>query len=410
MIRELFSKLKSSKRAIYLDYASSTPTHKSVLKSMWGTSCYFANPSSIHALGKEAGNKLNEVRVKIARLLGVVAHEVYFAGTSTESLNIAICGIVEKYFYDTGNRAHIIVSPYEHSAVKEILNNLNKKGMIEFDEIPLSPKGHILLDNLTQMLKPNTVLVICMHVSNELGVILPVRKIRNIINDYHKSLNLSNANSRWLHYPYTLVDASQSGRELHLDPRGLGADIFIFNGSKIYGPKGIACAVIKEGVKISPFLNGGGQERGLRSGTESVMLATGMTEALKFVSQNHKKENERLDVLGLKFRELIKKAVPECVIYDVDKDRRLNSFINIGFPGLQSDEMIIRLSSYGVYVSHMSACKSADGEMSYTITKLGANDKEAKENIRITLGLNTTMSDIIYTVKQIQIIYYKYHK
>ncbi|MEK7200719.1 MAG: cysteine desulfurase family protein, partial [Patescibacteria group bacterium] len=316
---------------IFLDYAAITPIDPMVAKEMEKVQKeIWANPSSLHHEGEKAKNVLEEARIKIARILHCRANEVFFTSGGTESLNLAILGISQGA--TLGKNApkvapweipHIITSTIEHPAVLEPIKYLLKNKKIEVSFITPNEKGIINPESIKKEIKQNTVLVVIQHANNEIGVIQPISKISKIIHEF-KSHNTYPI----IHTPYFLVDASQSALYENVSLEKLGADLLVLDGIKLYGPRGMGILVVKHGTNISPVFFGGGQERGLRSGTENVAGAVGLAKALEMAVQKRQKESGRLTKLRNYAISKILKNFPN-VSLNGDLENRLPNNINI---------------------------------------------------------------------------------
>ncbi len=360
-----------------MDYASITPIDERVTKKMVKVQKEFwGNPSSLHTEGESAKNVLEEARIKIARILHCRSSEIFFTSGGTESLNIAILGIVKP-------KSHIIVSSIEHPAVLEPIKFLLKNKEAEVSFVLPNEKGIINPESIKKEIKENTVLVIIQHANNEIGVIQPIRKIKSAIGNV-----------------CLLVDACQSVLYEDVSLERLGADMLVLDGIKIYGPRGVGILVVKHGVKISPIVFGGGQERGLRSGTENVVSAVGLAKALEIATDMREKESSRLTRLRDYAIAKILKEIPNSSL-NGGLENKLPNNINICFGKSQSptlafdsEFLVIKLDTLGFAVSAASACHTLSLENgSYVIESLGRPEC-ASSSLRITLGRSTTKSDL----------------
>ncbi|MFA6269909.1 MAG: cysteine desulfurase family protein [Candidatus Paceibacterota bacterium] len=411
---------------IFLDYASITPLDPKVEAEMSRVQKKFwANPSSLHNEGEMAKNILEEARINIARFLHCRSNEVFFTSGGTESLNLAIAGVVKNF---ENGIPHIIVSSIEHPAVLEPIKNLIKEQKVEISFISPNEKGLINPESIKKELKANTVLIVVQHANNEIGTIQPVSKISKIVRNF-RELRIKNhelskkSSSPELHnsypiihnsFPFLLVDACQSVCFENVSLERLGADILVLDGIKMYGPRGVGVLVVKRDVKISPIIFGGGQERGLRSGTENVAGAVGLTKALAIASDMREKETKRLTTLRNYAVTKILKEIPNSFL-NGDLKNRLPNNINIclaspkplakaGLPKIDSEFLVIKLDTLGFAVSAASACHTLSLENgSYVIESLGREDC-GSSSLRITLGRATKKSDVdkfISTLKKI---------
>lgn len=405
----------------------------------------FGNPSGIHKEGVTAGLFLDKARAMCAKVLNAHAYEIYFVGSGTESCNLAIVGTYLGFATsyklqatNCSNIPHIITSSIEHPAVLEPIQKLEREKKIKVTYLPVCENGIVKVNDVREALTEDTILVSVMYANNEIGTFQPVKEIGRLLEEWKKENNRTHTS-----YPYFHIDACQAGNYCNLDAVRLRAHLMTVNSSKVYGPKGIALLYKREGIKIESITLGGGQERGLRSGTEAVPLAYSFGVALTEAQELKEKESERLRVLrdyckeeltkkidGVKFygawdeyemkveggRWKVEENKKENsvslspVTYHLKTEQRLPNNINCRIPGISSEEIIIRLDTEGFAVSHKSACSSQVEDGSYVIRALGASDIEANENIRITLGRSTTKDNINELVKAIEMISKKFAK
>lgn len=415
---EALRKKSASKARVFLDYASVTPIDPEVEKVMTKVQKQFwANPSSLHQEGEEAKTILEESRIKIARILHCKASEIFFTSGGTESLNIAILGVV-KIFQEKQKSLvpHIIVSVIEHPAVLEPIRSLLKEGKVEVSFINPNQDGRINPESIKKELKGNTVLIVVQHANNEIGTIQPIREISKIIKDFRESekvkLQKAADKSRFLNFafsdshttPYLLVDACQSAFYEDVSLERLGADILVLDGIKIYGPRGAGILAKRNDVKISPIVFGGGQEGGLRSGTENIPSASGLAKALEIAAKKREKETKRLVILRDYAVKKIFKEISGSSL-NGDLENRLPNNINICFSHfakvsrdestkIDSEFLVIKLDTLGFAISAASACHTLTLENgSYVIENLGKKEC-VSSSLRITLGRDTKKSDL----------------
>jgi len=295
------------KKNIYLDHASTTPTDPRVVKAMepyWTK--YYGNPSSLYQLGLQSKNAITLARVKISQLLDCQADELIFTGGGTESINLALKGVLQK-----NPGAHFITSSIEHHAVLHTADTLKKLGH-SVSILPVDDQGFIRLEDIEKAIKDNTKLISIMIANNEIGVIQDIQKIGALIEKINRERI-----AKGLPIIYFHTDACQAGGTLDLNVKKLHVDLLTINGSKVYGPKGVGALYIKTGTNLGPIIDGGGQEKNIRSGTENVPGIVGLATALELAHQSQTKENARL----IKLRDkLIKEILEEAKfkIFEVD--------------------------------------------------------------------------------------------
>ena len=410
------------KSRIYLDFASATPIDKTVLGIMSSyNKDYFANSSSIHGSGVKTREIIEKSRELIAKGINAHNNEIIFAGSSTESIALAIRGVITNYQLLIKNLKtdakskipHIITSEIEHPAVLENCKMLEERGEAEITYIKINEDGIINPRDVRDAIKDNTILVSIMYANNEIGTIQPIQEIAKEIRHYKK-------NSKQNIYPLFHTDATQAMNYLDTSNiEKLGVDMMSFNGSKIYGPKGIGILYKKREVELSPIYTGGGQEFGLRSGTEDVAKIAGIALALQITNKIKDKEIERL----IKLRDytidklLNIKVGTYKIVLNGSKEERLPNNINISISGIPSELLVIELDAKGIDVSSKSACKSEDESESYVLKALrmasGEEVKEEEGSLRITLGRQTNKEDMdrfLLTLNKILLKYCNWNK
>lgn len=412
-------------KIIYLDNAAGTPIDDRVLKSM---ALYdkenFANPGAIHSLGVKAKSAINASRSKIASLLNAHSDEIIFTGSATESDALAVLGLVNhwrilhKKNKQKNNKSnnkgkgqhilpHIITTSIEHSAVLENCKFLEREGLAEVTYIRTDEFGVVNSKDIKNALKENTILVSVIYANNEIGTIQPIQEIAKVIRNFQTE---SGVKARFH------IDATQAMNYLFTENVDkLGIDLMSFNGSKIYGPKGVGVLYKKRGVEISPIYFGGGQESGFRSGTENVAGILGIATALEIACKMKKKESARLTLIrdyGIrKLLELVERSSYK-IILNGSSEVRLPNNINISISGISSELLVIELSARGIIVSSKSACKSEDEEESHVISALHQAENIKPDttlgSLRISLGRGTKKQDMDQLVFALENILNKY--
>ena len=354
---------------IYLDNQATTPLDPAVLESMLPYySDKFGNAASIHhSFGHEAKEAVEKSRKIIAKELNTSAREIVFTSGATESINLAIKGISEKL---KAKGRHIVTQVTEHNAVLDTCSALERRGW-EITKLPVQQDGRIDPKLIEDAIRKDTVLVTIMHANNEIGVIQPIQEIGDICLQ---------------HGVYFMVDASQSFAKLSIDVYKLNIDLLAFTAHKIYGPKGIGALFIKKKnppVELELQMDGGGHERGFRSGTLPVALIAGFGKAVELCSQNRDAENKRLKQYRDQLIDDIMTAHTD-VILNGSRDQRLSNNLNLCFPGIEAETMIMNMKN--IACSTGSACTSASLEPSHVITALGYDTELAHTAIRFSLG------------------------
>jgi len=370
--------LKSYKKHnIYLDHAATTPVDPLVKKAMDPFFIdEFGNPSAFYDLGLQAQEALADARYRTAKILGCAPNEIIFTGSGTESDNLAILGVAR-----AKGKGHIITSSIEHHAVLDSVKHLEKEGF-SITILPVDKHGLIDLRVLEKEIKRETILVSVMYANNEVGTIQPIKELADVC---HKKGVLFH------------TDACQAGGSLPINVKKLGVDLLTLNGSKIYGPKGVGCLYVKSGIRLEPIVYGGGQEMGIRSGTENVAGIIGFAKALELSQKNADKENKRL--VSLRDR-LIKglTRIPKCFL-NGHPIKRLPNNVNVTILDVEGEAVTLFLNELGIYASTGSACTSKSLDPSHVITALGLPYEAAHGSIRFTLGHATTAKDIDFVIE-----------
>lgn len=398
-------------RRIFLDYASTTPLDKRVLKSMLPFMAdHFGNPSAIYKEGVEAKNVIKESRTTIARLLNIRPEEIVFTASGTEADNLAVLGVINSWKNletrlprgSLASKLHIVTTNIEHPGILELCKYLEKNN-VEVTYVPVEENGIVDAQKIKAAIKPNTVLVTVMLANNEIGTIQPIRDIVRIVQEYKKT------RTNKLNIPYVHTDASQAANYEDLSFQKLGVDMMTLDASKIYGPKGMGLLAIKRMVSIEPIIYGGGQERGLRSGTENVPGIVGFAKAVEIAQEMREQESLRLRELQEYFFDTVIKMSP-LVSSNGDKEKRLPNNVNICIEGIDSEFAVIQLDTQGISCSSASSCMNLSEEpYSYVIDSLDkARDKAPRNcrssSLRFTFGRATKKKEIDLTLAVIKSI------
>ena len=376
---------------IYLDYAATTPMDGEVLKAMmpyFGEK--FGNASSIHLFGQEAMTAIDQAREKIAKYFSCDFTEIIFTGSATESNNLAIEGLVHEYCGRNARvKAHIIATKIEHESVLEPLKKLEEVGC-EVTYLPVDKEGLLKISDLEKAIKDDTILISIIYANNEIGTIQPIKEIGKLLEKINKKRKENGLSKIYFH-----TDAVQALNYLECRPDWLKVDLLTFSGHKIYGPKGIGGLYARKGTPLSPVILGGGQEFGLRSGTENIASIVGLAKAIELTLENKEKNCKK--VLNLR-NQMLKDIIKDnktAVKINSSRTHCLSNILNIRFPGINNETLIIALDQAGVAVSAGSACSSrALVAASHVLTAIGLTSKQAKESIRISIGKNTTKQEI----------------
>ncbi|MES2315289.1 MAG: cysteine desulfurase family protein [Patescibacteria group bacterium] len=346
-----------------------------------------ANPGAIHELGTQEKRKLEAARASTAEVLAAHPDEIIFTSGATESNNIAILGVAP---------GHIVTTNIEHASVLETAKH---RSNVTF--VAVEPNGIVDPRKIKKALKSSTILVSVMYANNEIGTVQPIREIAKEIRHYNKINNKKII----LH-----TDATQAINYLPIQVPQLGVDLMSFNAAKIYGPKGVGALYVRRGTPVHKIMFGGGQEHGLRPGTENVAGVEALALALEVTEKVKQKENKRLAQLQNYFLKKIKEKLPARVTINGDIKNRLPNNINITVPNIPSDLLVIELSARGIMASAKSACKAGDGKASYVIAAIHPKSKDTDGSLRFSLGRETSKKDIDNTVKALNDILKKLEK
>src|SRR3989338_3413302 len=369
------------KKAIYLDNAAATPIDKAVKDEMFEFSNFFyGNPSSFNEKGREARDRIEKARAFVAKFIGARPDEVIFTSSGSEANNLAILGSL-----GSDQPGEAVVMSIEHPSVLEAYKVLRDRGW-KISHIKVDENGLISLEDLESKLSARVKSVSVMYANNEIGTIEPIKKISKVISNFRNKKI----------FPLLHVDACQATEYLGMNVNNLGVDLMTFNGSKIYGPRGIGVLYARRGVKINPQIVGGDQEGGRRAGTENAPAIVGMAKALSLIDR---KEGERLSRLRDYFIENIQKVIPGIKINGALGKNRLPNNINISISGLSSEILLLELDKYGIYAGSGSACTARSVEPSHVLRAIGNESKYLEGALRFSLGRGTNKNDLNYVFK-----------
>ncbi len=376
-------------KRIYLDHAATTYLDEEVLNEMISVLKNIpGNPSSLHSTGLEAKETLDAAREKVAKIINAKSSEILFMSGGTESDNFALKG-----FMDDKKGKHIITTLIEHPAVYNSCKYLESKGFKITYLLP-NKEGIVSAADVEKAITRKTVLVSVMYANNETGAINPIKEISEVCKK----------NKITFH-----TDACQAGL-LNLDVEELGADMMTLNAGKIYGPKGVGMLYLKQGTKITPLIHGGGQEFGLRNGTENVAGYVGFAKALELIQANREKESARLRKLSNNLLKGLMEIEGVDLNGPVDSNNRLPKTIDVSFKKVEGESLMLLLNEKGIEVSTGSACSSKSLKPSRILMASGCGEEEAHGSVRFSLGKRTTEKDIDYTIKTVKVCVEKLRK
>jgi cysteine desulfurase len=367
-------------KKIYLDYAATTPVDPRAIRAMLPYfSKKFGNTMSLHSLGQEAKQALEESREVVANLIKAKPEEIIFTSSATESNNLVLKGIA---FANREKGRHIIVSSIEHPCIMESAKFLGTQGF-EITRLKVDRFGLVNPDDVKRAIREDTILVSVMHANNEIGTIEPIQEIGKICREKGVCFH---------------TDATQSFGKIEIDVNKMNIDLLSASSHKMYGPKGAALLFAREGVKITPLLHGGGHELGLRSSTVNVPAIVGFAETVKICQKEMKKEARRLT----KLRDKLIKGVLEKIkgsYLNGHPQKRLPNNINFSFQGMEGESLIMQLNLLGIAASTGSACSSVKLEPSHVLLAIGLRPEQAHGSLRLSLGRWTKESDINYVLE-----------
>ena len=365
------------KKQIYLDNAATTFISKEVLDEMLP---YFnekyGNASSIHSKGIEAKEALEKSRAIIAKSINAKTSEIIFTSGGTESNNFTIKGLV----FSFPNKKHIITTKIEHDSILKTCKWLEENGF-RITYLDVDKEGFVSLENLEKAITKDTLLFSCIHGNNEIGTIQNLEELGNICKKYNIFFH---------------TDACQSYTKTKIDVKKQNLDLVTLNAHKIHGPKGVGALYIKEGIKITPLLHGGGHEKELRSGTENIPGIVGFAKSSQIIT---KKDIEKMTKLRDYFVSEIEKRIPNTKLNGPRRNNRLCNNINISFLGVEGESIVAYLNMHGISTSTGSACSSHSLTPSHVLKAIKNNKEEIAGAVRFSISKYTTKEELDFTLK-----------
>ncbi len=367
---------------IYLDYAAATPVDPKVFAAMTPFfSVHFYNPSAPYSPAIEVRREYEDAKARIARSIGGRADDIIITAGATESIALAFLSV----------DGHVVTANIEHHAVLAAAKQKAAATIVSANE-----KGFVTAESIRQAIRPDTELVSIALANNELGTIQPLRDIAEVVKaERARRLDAGDHRPIYLH-----TDASQGVGLLDVNVARLGVDMLTLNASKVYGPKQVGLLWAAPIVRVRPFILGGGQERGLRSGTENVPGVIGFAAAMELAADRRKNETRRLMELRDALQSTLLTAFPSAVISGHEK-HRLAGHLHISFPGVDAERVLFSLESKGVLVATGSACAANKGTRSHVLTAIGLADTVADGSLRLTLGVSTDKNAIEIAARHI---------
>ena len=370
---------------VYLDNAATTRIDQEVIDAMIPVmQDKFGNPSSVHSFGRSSRAIIEKSRKQVASYINAAPGEIFFTGGGTEADNMVIRGAVD----DLGVN-HIIISKIEHHAVLDTAEIIGNKKNIKVSYVSIDDKGYVIVDSLVKILEENKdkkTLVSLMHANNEIGNMLPLKKVADICKSYDA---------------YFHSDTVQTMGHYKFDARELGVDFLTCSAHKFHGPKGIGFLYINENIQIKPIITGGAQERNVRAGTENIIGIVGLTKAMVIAYRDLEDHQKRVEGLKSCMIEKIEEILPDVYFNGDAKGGNLYTVLNVTFPNSEMDEMLLyNFDIEGIAVSGGSACSSGSNLGSHVLRNIGSD--MTKPSLRFSFSKYNTKEEIDYTLKVIE--------
>lgn len=368
---------------IYLDHSATTPLRDEVREALAPyMGAEFGNAGSIHAYGRSARKAVDDARDRVAALINADPREIYFTSGGTEANN----WVIQRAALRTaGERASIVVSSIEHHAVLHPAEFVGRVAGVDVRTVSVDSDGRVDPDAVAERVDATTAVVSIMHANNETGVIQPVEAIAEMCLDRGVPFH---------------TDAVQSVGKIPFDVRALPVTFASMSAHKIYGPKGVGALYVRKGADLEPFMLGGFQERERRAGTENVAGIVGFGKAAEIAMQERDADAKRVGALRDSLEQALLERLPEAVVHGGGQPR-LPGLLNVGFPGIEGESMILGLDVAGIAVSSGSACTSGSLDPSHVLLAMGLNHVEAQSAVRFSLGHGTTEADIAKSVEAV---------
>ena len=371
-------------KQVYLDNAATTPVRLEVEVAMRPYFCEkYGNPSGVYQMSSENRNMIENVREQIAKTLHASAEEIYFTSGGTESDNWALVGCA---YANRRQGKHIISTVFEHAAVSAPLAALEEQGF-EITKIPVDANGILSMEKLESAIRPDTILVSTMYVNNEVGAVVPVEEIGKLVHE---------KNPKTIYH----VDAIQGYGKFRIYPKRMGIDLLSVSSHKIHGPKGVGFLYVNEKIKIQPMILGGGQQKGMRSGTDNVPGIAGLGVAAKKIYEDFDEKIEQLK----ENKQYLAKRLQELDNVFINGPKPENGaphILNASFVGVRSEVLLHTLEEKQIYISAGSACSSHKRAASATMLALGVSAERRESAIRFSLSEMTTREELDYAVDEI---------
>lgn len=376
----IHDKISTMNKPIYMDNASTTKISPEVLDSMMPyLKTEYGNPSSIYSLGRESRKAIENAREQVSKVLQCDTNEIYFTSGGSESDNWAIKGIA---FANEKKGKHIITTNIEHHAVLHTCEYLKKYGF-EITYLPVKSNGIIDINDLKNAIRKDTTLISIMYANNEIGSIQPIKEIGEIARE--KNI-------------YFHTDAVQAIGNIPIDVNELNINLLSLSAHKFHGPKGVGVLYIRKGVNISNMIHGGGQERGMRAGTENVASIVGLGKAIEIATKDIQKKSQYIINLREELIKGIMNSIPDTIL-NGDSINRLPGNINVCFKYIEGESILLMLDLKGICASSGSACTSGSLNPSHVLLAIGLPHEIAHGSLRLTLSEENTQEEIEYVLE-----------
>ena len=367
-------------KLIYLDHGATTRVDERVLNKMLPYfSINYGNPSSAYFLGRRNKRVIEEARQNVASCIGAKQKEIYFTSCGSESDNLALKGIA---YANSSKGKHIITSKIEHPAVLNTCKTLERQGF-KVTYLKVNSNGMIDFEELENAITQDTILISIMFANNEIGTIEPIEKVGQIAKK---------------HNIYFHTDAVQAVGNLQINVNELDVDLLSMSAHKFYGPKGVGALYVREGVEFERMQDGGGQEKGKRSGTENVAGIVGLSTAIQYAYKEFNFNNTKVTALRNYFITNLQQKFDNNIKVNGDLEKRLPGNVNVSFKGIDGEQLLLKLDEYEICASSASACCTGNSKPSHVLTAIGLDKNQAAGTIRFTLGKENTKSEIDYVL------------
>lgn len=372
-------------REVYLDNSATTKVDPRVTEAMFPYfSEKYGNPNSLHKFGREARTAIDNARAQVASLINAKPTDIIFTGAGSEADNLAIKGAAWA-LKEKGKGSHIITSAIEHHAILDTVRWLGKMGF-EYTILPVDDKGFVSPADLEAAIRPDTILATIMFANNEIGTIQPVKELGEVCRRHGVMFH---------------VDGVQAAGHIKVDVEQLPIDMMTMAAHKMYGPKGLGALYVRRGVKLIPTLHGGGQEFGLRSGTENVPGIVGFGVAAEIAKERLERgDDKKLAQLRDYFIDGVLSRIPESHLTGATGDTRLPFHTSFTVKYIEGEGMLLLLDAAGIAASSGSACTSGSLEPSYVLLATGLDHTTAHGSVRLTMSHDTTKEDIDYVLEK----------